>query len=134
MPGLFFDALRAPTPQAGGSDSSRMSLSVVTDRSVGKFSRSSVEGGSGHAKISSYLCDWIPVFHEVKGATDLAIGDTAGPAAEGEARLSAFAHNVEHAFSFDFVFHLGEGSHDGEEHGADRSCRIDVAAAEVQDA
>ena len=70
---------------------------------------------------------------EPGGIADLAVAELLAAASEVLSRCAAFGDGVIDAFAFDFQCHLGQGSHDGEDHGAHRCASVNIPAAQVQD-
>ena len=93
-----------------------------------------VEGRAGHTHIPGDLGCWFSGLDELGGGADLRFAEGWSSAAEVAASSAALGHGVVDAFSFDLQFHLSQGGHDGEDHSAHGSLRVDVAAAEIQDA
>jgi hypothetical protein len=70
----------------------------------------------------------------VKGASDLAVSNPAGPAAEVFSGFAALADGISDTFAFDLVFHLSKGGHNREQHGPHGCCSVHITSAQVQDA
>lgn len=101
---------------------------------VRECSGPSIKCCSGHSQVAGNLRSRFTAFDQADGASDLALGDPAGSAAEVLAGFPAFADGIGNAFAFDLVFHLRQSGHDREQHRP-HGCRgIDVATPEVQDA
>lgn len=91
-----------------------------------------VERGPGHPEVADDLGGRLPTVNEPQGIADLGVGEGLAPPAEVLASGPAFGHRAGDPLPFALQLHLGQHRHDGEDHQAHRSVRVDVSPTEME--